>query len=157
ERALGPLVERERGPRRLRGARLGYLGADVVGRRLGDGRERAEGGGIARAGSGSGGRGHGLGHGRAAYARRRRAEKGHRARRKRGIAASAERLHSTASAVAMRIHVLSDLHLEFEPHHLLPEAAEPTGPLLLYGDLPTTDADVVVLAGDIALGGDGVA
>jgi predicted phosphodiesterase len=39
----------------------------------------------------------------------------------------------------MKFHILSDLHLEFDDL-----------------DLPRTDADVVVLAGDIALGTDGV-
>jgi hypothetical protein len=39
----------------------------------------------------------------------------------------------------MKLHILSDLHLEFDDL-----------------DLPRTDADVVILAGDIALGTDGV-
>ena len=54
----------------------------------------------------------------------------------------------------MRIRVFSDLHLEFEPESLTPDAE---GPLLRFGELSEVPADVVVLAGDIALGADGVA
>ena len=40
----------------------------------------------------------------------------------------------------MKLHILSDIHIEFSPFHI-----------------PATDADVIILAGDIGIGIDGVA
>jgi predicted phosphodiesterase len=53
----------------------------------------------------------------------------------------------------LRVRVLSDLHLEFEPRGPIAGAVEWR---FGQGGLPSVPADLVVLAGDIALGADGV-
>src|SRR5579871_1566465 len=57
----------------------------------------------------------------------------------------------------MKLSVMSDLHLEFEEQPQLSDSLRGIPVSEFYRQPPSTDADVLILAGDIHLGAGGVA